>query len=79
VFPASVSFVATDAQFTPKSVETAEERQKLMFRVKLQADPEVLKKFHRQVKTGIRGLGFVRTDAKVPWPDELAVKLPPVP
>jgi HlyD family secretion protein len=79
VFPASVSFVATDAQFTPKSVETAEERQKLMFRVKLQADPEVLKKFHRQVKTGIRGLGFVRTDPKVPWPDELAVKLPPVP
>ncbi|MGA7657028.1 MAG: HlyD family efflux transporter periplasmic adaptor subunit, partial [Methylocella sp.] len=39
VFPATVSFVATDAQFTPKSVETAEERQKLMFRVKLQGDP----------------------------------------
>jgi HlyD family secretion protein len=35
VIPATVSFVATDAQFTPKSVETAEERQKLMFRVKL--------------------------------------------
>ena len=40
VFPASISFVATDAQFTPKSVETAEERQKLMFRVKLQGDPK---------------------------------------
>ncbi len=39
VIPATVSFVATDAQFTPKSVETAEERQKLMFRVKLQGDP----------------------------------------
>jgi len=36
VIPATISFVATDAQFTPKSVETAEERQKLMFRVKLQ-------------------------------------------
>jgi len=76
VLPASINFVATEAQFTPKSVETAEERQKLMFRVKLQADPEVLKKYHRQVKTGVRGLGFVRTDPKVSWPAELTVKLP---
>ena len=76
VLPATISFVATEAQFTPKSVETAEEREKLMFRVKLQADPEVLNKYHRQVKTGVRGLGFVRTDPKVPWPAELAVKLP---
>lgn len=76
VLPATISFVATEAQFTPKSVETAEERQKLMFRVKLQGDPEVLKKYHRQVKTGVRGLGFVRTDPEVPWPAELTVKLP---
>jgi len=76
VLPNTISFVATEAQFTPKSVETAEERQKLMFRVKLQADPAVLNKFYRAVKTGVRGLGFVRTDPKVPWPDELAVKLP---
>jgi HlyD family secretion protein len=77
VFPATISFVATEAQFTPKSVETAEEREKLMFRVKLQGDPKVLDQYHRQVKTGVRGLGFVRTDAKITWPDELAVKLPP--
>jgi HlyD family secretion protein len=77
VFPASISFVATEAQFTPKSVETAEERQKLMFRVKLQGDPAVLDKYHSAVKTGVRGLGFVRTDPKIAWPDELAVKLPP--
>ncbi|PWT84315.1 MAG: efflux transporter periplasmic adaptor subunit [Acidobacteria bacterium] len=76
VFPATIGFVATDAQFTPKSVETAEERQKLMFRVKLQGAPAVLDKFHRSVKTGVRGLGFVRTDLKVSWPAELAVKLP---
>ena len=76
VFPSTVSFVATDAQFTPKSVETAEEREKLMFRVKLQADPQVLSKYHRQVKTGVRGLGFVRTEPAIPWPNELAVKLP---
>jgi HlyD family secretion protein len=76
VLPATISFVATEAQFTPKSVETAEEREKLMFRVKLQADPEVLEKYHRQVKTGVRGLAFVRTDPKASWPAELTVKLP---
>ena len=76
VFPATISFVATEAQFTPKSVETAEEREKLMFRVKLQGDPQLLDKYHRQVKTGVRGLGFVHTDPKVPWPAELTVKLP---
>jgi HlyD family secretion protein len=76
VLPNTISFVATEAQFTPKSVETAEEREKLMFRVKLQADPKVLDKYHRYVKTGVRGLGFVRTDPTVPWPQELAVRLP---
>jgi HlyD family secretion protein len=76
VFPSTISFVATEAQFTPKSVETTEEREKLMFRVKLQADPKVLDQYHKLVKTGIRGLGFVRTDPKVPWPAELTVKLP---
>jgi HlyD family secretion protein len=76
VLPNTISFVATEAQFTPKSVETAEEREKLMFRVKLQGDPAVLDKFHKFVKTGVRGLGFVRTDPKISWPNELAVKLP---
>ena len=76
VFPATVSFVATEAQFTPKSVETSDEREKLMFRVKLRGDPEVLDKYHRQVKTGVRGLGFVRTDPTVPWPAEMTVRLP---
>jgi len=76
VLPNTVSFVATEAQFTPKSVETAEEREKLMFRVKLQGDPKVLDQYHRFVKTGVRGLAFVRTDSKVGWPKELEVKLP---
>ncbi|MGO7209522.1 HlyD family secretion protein [Rhizobium ruizarguesonis] len=76
VFPSTISFVATEAQFTPKSVETSEEREKLMFRVKLQGDPQVLDRYHRQVKTGVRGLGFVRTDPKIPWPPELTVRLP---
>jgi HlyD family secretion protein len=76
VIPATVSFVAADAQFTPKSVETAEEREKLMFRIKLQVDPKVLDKYHRRVKTGVRGMGFVRTRSAVSWPDDLAPKLP---
>jgi HlyD family secretion protein len=75
VIPANINFVAADAQFTPKTVETAEERAKLMFRVKLQVDPEILKKYRRHVKTGVRGMGFVRTTS-VAWPADLAVKLP---
>jgi HlyD family secretion protein len=76
VIPATISFVAADAQFTPKSVETEEEREKLTFRIKLQIDPKVLKKYHQRVKTGVRGMGFVRTKADVLWPADLAVKLP---
>jgi HlyD family secretion protein len=76
VIPASVSFVATEAQFTPKTVETAEERAKLMFRVKLNVDPQVLKKYYRRVKTGVRGLGIVRTDSARAWPANLQVRLP---
>ena len=76
VIPASVSFVAADAQFTPKTVETADEREKLMFRVKVKLDVEVLKQYSRRVKTGVRGLGIVRTNAATAWPDDLQVKLP---
>ena len=76
VIPATISFVAAEAQFTPKSVETEEEREKLTFRIKLQIDPKILKKYHRRVKTGVRGMGFVRTEADAKWPPDLAVKLP---
>ena len=76
VIPASVSFVAADAQFTPKTVETTDERAKLMFRIKLKIDPQVLQQFYTRVKTGVRGLGFVRTKPDVEWPADLQVKLP---
>jgi HlyD family secretion protein len=76
VIPASVSFVAADAQFTPKTVETTDERAKLMFRVKLKIDARVLQQFYTRVKTGVRGLGFVRTKADLEWPADLQVKLP---
>lgn len=77
VFPAKVTFVATEAQFTPKTVETAEEKEKLMFRVKLSGPSEILKRYENEIKTGVRGMGYVRTDPNVPWPASLAVKLPP--
>jgi HlyD family secretion protein len=79
VIPAKVSFVAADAQFTPKTVETKDERTKLTFRIKLQVDPTVLQTFYKKVKTGIRGMGFVRTKGNVDWPAELLVKLPSPP
>jgi HlyD family secretion protein len=76
VIPAKVTFVADVAQFTPKTVETAEERQKLMFRIKAQIDPELLQKYLRQVKTGLPGMAYVRLDPQTEWPPELQVRLP---
>ena len=77
VFPANVTFVSPEAQFTPKSVETADEREKLMFRVKLQAPKDMLLKLENRVLSGVRGVAYVRTDPAAQWPDTLAVKLPP--
>ena len=77
VFPTTISFVAAEAQFTPKTVETDSEREKLMFRIRLRAPPAMLKTIGDQVKTGLRGIGYLRVDPKAPWPARLAVKLPP--
>ena len=74
VIPAQVSFVASEAQFTPKTVETASERQKLMFRVRAQVPRELLLKHREQVKTGLPGVAWLRLDASAPWPDKLALK-----
>jgi HlyD family secretion protein len=60
-------------------VETTDERAKLMFRVKLKIDAQVLQQFYTRVKTGVRGLGFVRTKADLEWPADLQVKLPKPP
>ena len=74
--PAKVTFVAPEAQFTPKSVETADERSDLMFRVKLQISPQLLERYVRQVKTGVRGVAYVRLRPDVSWPPSLEMKLP---
>lgn len=76
VVPARVSFVAPQAQFTPKSVETSSERADLVFRVKLTIPRDLLVHFADQVKIGVRGVGFVRATPETPWPADLAVTLP---
>jgi HlyD family secretion protein len=71
---AYVTYVSPSAQFTPKTVETAEERHNLSFRVKLQIPKERLKPYERFVKAGIPGMGYVRFDQNTPWPENLQVK-----
>ena len=76
VIPAKVSFVAPRAQFTPKEVETRTEREKLMFRIKVQIDRELVRQHIEKVKTGVPGVAYVRLDQGLDWPDWLRVKLP---
>ena len=72
--PAKVSFVANVAQFTPKTVETKVERQKLMFRVKAKIDANLLKQYIDYVKTGLPGVAWVRLDDNAPWPEFLKLR-----
>jgi HlyD family secretion protein len=72
--PAKVSFVATQAQFTPKTVETKDERDKLMFRIRLKIDPERLRAHAESVRSGLPGVGYVRFDPAVAWPSQLEGK-----
>ena len=76
VIPAKVTFVADVAQFTPKTVETASEREKLTFRLKAHIPPELLRKYIKEVKTGLPGMAYVRLDPQAQWPDRLQVRLP---
>jgi len=78
VIPAKTTFVSDVAQFTPKTVETKVEREKLMFRIKAHIPPDLLKQHIRMVKTGLPGVAYVRLDPDAKWPDYLAVKLPEV-
>ncbi|WP_323112687.1 HlyD family secretion protein [Klebsiella quasipneumoniae] len=76
VIPANISFVASVAQFTPKTVETRDERLKLMFRVKARIPPELLAQHLEYVKTGLPGMAYVRLDNQHSWPEDLTVRLP---
>lgn len=71
VIPATVSFVAAKAQFTPREVETRSEREKLMFRIKVRADRAWLDRHRDLAKAGMPGVAYVRLDADSPWPAKL--------
>lgn len=75
VIPAKISFVSSVSQFTPKTVETESERQKLMFRVKGQIDKELLQKHLEQVKTGLPGVAWLKLDSEAEWPSHLQIKI----
>jgi HlyD family secretion protein len=70
-----VTFVSPEAQFTPKEVETKSEREKLMFRVKIQIPKELVSQYIDAIKTGVRGVGYVKTSDSAQWPDFLQANL----
>lgn len=78
VVPATVSFVAAEAQFTPKYVETANEREKLMYRIKLHIDPKIIETYRDYVKPGLTGNAYVKIKPRATWPTDLAPRLPDV-
>ena len=71
---ANISYVSSIAQFTPKTVETAVEREKLMFRVRARSPAENLKKYIEYARTGLPGVAYVRLDPQAEWPDFLQLK-----
>lgn len=75
--PAKVSFVSDAAQFTPKTVETASEREKLMFRVRAQIAPELLASHSALLKSGLPGVAYLRPSPDAPWPARLQKLLQP--
>lgn len=75
VIPAEVSFLSDVAQFTPRTVETAEERQDLMFRARVRVAPELLQKHSDYVKPGLPGVAYVRIDPAAEWPEGLRTGL----
>lgn len=70
--PASVSFISPEAQFTPKEIETQNEREKLMFRVKVKIDTTLLEQHLNEVKTGLPGVAYIRIDNTKKWPEMLS-------
>ena len=78
VLPAKVSFVANQSQFTPKSVETKNEREKMMYRVKLSLDPQVASRYQTLLKGGMTAQGYVQLDPSKAWSKDLEVKMPSI-
>lgn len=73
--PATVTFLATAAQFTPKDVETQTERDRLMFRLRVHVDRDLLVAHAASVRTGLPGVTYVKLDPSLPWPQFLQTDL----
>ena len=78
VLPAKVSFVANQSQFTPKSVETKNEREKMMYSVKLSLDPQVASRYQTLLKGGMTAQGYVQLDPSKAWSKDLEVNMPSI-
>lgn len=74
--PAVVSFVSPEAQFTPKQVETLDEREQLVFRVRVRIPQGLVQERIEHVKTGLRGVAIIRLEGTLPWPDALQQRIP---
>lgn len=71
VLPAYVSFVSPEAQFTPRQVETRNEREQMMYRVRVRLPDVLVKKNIEQIKTGVTGVAYIQVDPKAVWPSWL--------
>ena len=69
--PANVSFIASEAQFTPKMVEVQSEGDKLMFRIRVRIDADRSRAHADAVRSGLPGVAYVRVDPAVVWPKNL--------
>jgi len=65
--PAKVTFLADQAQFTPKMVETKSDRDRMMFRVRVKIDSDRSKQHANEVRSGLPGVAYVKTDDKADW------------
>ena len=72
--PANISYISSIAQFTPKTVETDVEREKLMFRVRARIPAERLRKYIEYARTGLPGVAYVRLDPNAKWPEFLHLR-----
>jgi HlyD family secretion protein len=70
--PAKVTFVAPQAQFTPKAVETKSERDKLMFRVRVRLDLAQAGARATDLQAGSPGMAYIRLDRSAAWPATLS-------
>jgi HlyD family secretion protein len=72
--PALVSFISPEAQFTPKYVETASERDTLVYRIKLQIPKAIAAQYDGQLRAGATGNGYLRIQARAAWPAALVLR-----